>query len=74
MKVEIVSLRPYITIIHNFILESEADEIVTRGTPDLRRSEMVGKKGNGTMDDRRVSEQAWLNETDTAALGTITKR
>jgi len=74
LKVEIVSLRPYITIIHNFILDSEADEIVTRSTPDLRRSEMVGKKGNGTMDDRRVSEQAWLNETDTAALGRITNR
>merc|ERR1719228_3232344 len=74
LKVEIVSLRPYITVIHNFILDSEADEIIARSIPDLRWSEMVGKRGNGTMDDRRVSEQAWLNETDTAALATITNR
>merc|ERR1740137_359492 len=74
LKVEIVSLRPYITVIHNFILDSEAEEIITRGSPDLRRSEMVGKQGNGTMDDRRVSEQAWLNETDTPALATLTNR
>jgi len=74
LKVEIVSLKPYITIIHNFITDSETNEIIKRASPQLRRSEMVGKQGNGTADDRRVSEQAWLNETDTVALATLTNR
>jgi len=74
LKVEIVSLHPYVSLIHNFIFDSEAEEIKTTAAPKMRRSEMVGKMGNGTSDDRRVSEQAWLNETDANALNSITHR
>ena len=34
----------------------------------------MGKNGTGASDDKRVSEQAWLNETDTEALARLTAR
>ena len=74
LKVEIVSLDPYIVVIHNFIHDSEASRIIKRAAPELRRSEMVGNNINGTSDDRRTSEQTWLNETQELTLGTITRR
>ena len=74
LRLEIASIRPYIAVIHNFILDSEIQEVIRTATPRLRRSEMVGSGVNGTLDDRRVSETAWLNETDSLALGEVTKR
>ena len=74
LKLEIVSLDPYIVVIHNFILESETEAIKTKAAPSLRRSVMVGKNVNGTTNDRRVSEQAWLMESDSPALDTLTVR
>lgn len=74
LKVEVVSLQPYVVIIHGFILDTEAAEIMSKAAPQLRRSEMVGGNGTGHSDDRRVSEQAWLNETDAGALEVITRR
>ena len=74
LKVEVVSLEPYIVIIHNFIHDKEAKKIIERASPELRRSEMVGKNINGTSDDRRTSEQAWLNETDVDTLNIVTRR
>ena len=74
LQVEIVSLRPYVVIIHNFILDTEAEEIKSKAEPSLRRSAMVGKNGTGSTDDRRVSEQTWLTEEDAEPLRIITRR
>jgi len=76
LRVEVISLRPYITVTHGLLLPGEPDQIIARAAPQLRRSEMVGKMVNGTglTDDRRVSEQAWLNETDSLVLGRLTER
>ena len=74
LKVEIISLRPYVVVIHNFILDTEAEEIKAKAEPSLRRSEMVGKNGTGSTDDRRVSEQTWLTEEDSEPLRIITRR
>jgi hypothetical protein len=49
-------------------MPSESADIIKKGSPKLKRSSMIGSKGNGTMDDRRVSEQTWLTEEDTNAL------
>merc|ERR1711962_153140 len=74
LKLEVVSLRPYIVLIHQFIHNSEIREIIGTATPRLRRSEMVGNGLDGTTNDQRVSETAWLQETDTSALANITQR
>lgn len=73
-KVEIMSLRPYIAVVHEFITDGETEEIIATASPKLQRSQMVGKALNGTLDDRRVSEQTWLTEEDTEATARITRR
>ena len=45
-----------------------------KAAPNLRRSIMVGKSVNGSTNARRVSEQAWLNETELPDLDTLTNR
>jgi hypothetical protein len=45
-------------VLHEFITNSEADEIIKHSAPRLRRSEVIGKH-NDTLDDNRVSEQTW---------------
>jgi hypothetical protein len=67
-------LVPHIVIIHNFITAAEAEAIKATAAPKLRRSEMVGRSVNGSADDRRVSETAWLIEEDTVALQRLTSR
>ena len=74
LKVEIVSLSPYIVIIHDFIHDAEIKDVIKTATPLLRRSEMVGTGINGTVNDNRVSETAWLNETISLSLGIMTDR
>jgi hypothetical protein len=54
----VVSLEPRIVVLHEFITNSEADEIIKHSAPRLRRSEVIGKH-NDTLDDNRVSEQTW---------------
>lgn len=54
--------------LQDFIYPSESAEIIAKGSPKLKRSSMIGSKGNGTMDDRRTSEQTWLTETDCGSL------
>lgn len=73
-KVEIVSLRPYIAVLHEFITPSESEEIISKSIPKLKRSQMVGNRLNGTLDDRRVSEQTWLTEKDANATMRLTYR
>jgi len=73
-KVEVVNLSPYIAVVHEFITESEADAIVKRAAPDLKRSQMVGKSMNGSLDDRRVSEQTWLSEETSPEAARLTVR
>jgi len=77
LKVEVVSLEPYIIIIHNFILDREIRKVVSHAVPKLRRSVMAGqgeKQISGIQDDRRVSETAWLEEDDSPALAQLTNR
>ena len=73
---EIVSLEPYIAVMHNFITNSETEELITKAGPKLKRSFVVASKfSNSTMgDDNRVSEQTWLNEEMSDAAKRITAR
>jgi hypothetical protein len=74
LRLEVVSLLPRIVILHNFIPAADVEMIKAAAAPKLRRSEMVGKSVNGSADDRRVSETAWLIEGDTPALQRLTDR
>jgi prolyl 4-hydroxylase len=73
-KIEVVSLRPHIALLHDFITNGESDELKATAAPKLKRSQMVGNKINGTLDDRRVSETTWLHEDDSEAAERISKR
>ena len=73
-KIEVVSLRPHIVILHDFITNGETKMIIDKAAPQLKRSQMVGTKLNGTLDDRRVSEQTWLTEKSTPATARLTNR
>ena len=59
---------------HDFIMPSEAADIVAFASPNLMRSAMVGKGLNGSIDDRRVSEQTWMTEDKVEAAARLTKR
>ena len=61
---------------HNFITESEAEEIIDKSGPALKRSLMwlSKEKGTTTVDDSRVSEQMWLHEEMSIAAKRITSR
>ena len=74
LRLEVVSHLPRIVILHNFIPAADVEMIKAAAAPKLRRSEMVGKSVNGSADDRRVSETAWLIEGDTPALQRLTDR
>ena len=61
---------------HNFITNSETNELITKAGPKLKRSFMVSAKTSNSSlgDDNRVSEQTWLNEDMSAAAKRITGR
>lgn len=73
-KIEVVSLRPYIAVMHDFITDAETQAYIAEASPRLKRSQMVGKAMNGTLDDRRVSEQTWLEESESEAARRLTER
>ena len=51
-----------ISVLHDFIMESEIKEMKSIAMPILKRSSTVGKSMNGSLSDYRVSEQTWINE------------
>ena len=75
-KIEVVSLQPHIAVMHNFITNSESDELISKAGPKLRRSSIVtNNKGNSSaFDESRTSEQAWLNEEMSGAAKRVTAR
>ena len=75
-KIEIVSLKPYIAVMHNFITNSESEQLISKAGPKLRRSGIVtANKGNSSgFDESRTSEQTWLNEEMSGAAKRITAR
>ena len=51
-----------ISVLHDFIMESEIKEMKSIAMPILKRSSTVGKSMNGSLSDYRVSEQTWITE------------
>ena len=75
-KIEIVSLQPYIAVMHNFITNSETKELIAKAAPKIKRSFMVtSKTANSSYgSNERVSEQTWLNEEMSNAARRLTER
>ena len=61
---------------HNFITNSETEELISKAGPKLRRSAVVTSKNanSSTTDESRISEQTWLNEDMSKAAKRITAR
>ena len=61
---------------HNFITNSETEELISKAGPKLKRSFVItAKTSNSSMgDDSRVSEQTWLNEEMSPAAKRLTER
>jgi len=75
LKVEIVSLTPYITLTRGLLLPEEPDLITSVAGPSLRRSGTVDDKtGDEIVDDARLSEQTWIAQWDNQLLSQISKR
>ena len=55
--------------------ESEIKDMLKTATPKLRRSMTGGSRGNGTdTNDSRVSNTAWLTETQSTGAKSLTRR
>ena len=76
MKIEIVSLKPYIAVIHNFITNLEVEELISKAKKNLKRSAVAAYNKDilKEFDERRSSQQAWINEKMSGAAKNITKR
>ena len=76
MKIEIVSLKPYIAVIHNFITNWEIEESIEKAKNNLKRSAVAAYNKDilDEFDDRRSSQQAWITEEMSGAAKSITTR
>ncbi|XP_074496631.1 prolyl 4-hydroxylase subunit alpha-3 isoform X3 [Sebastes fasciatus] len=56
---EVLSLQPYVVLYHNFITDSEAEDIKMTAQPGLRRSVVAAGEKQATA-EYRISKSAWL--------------
>ncbi|XP_037835223.1 prolyl 4-hydroxylase subunit alpha-3 [Kryptolebias marmoratus] len=56
---EVLSLRPFVVLYHDFITAAEAEDIKTFAQPGLRRSVVAAGEKQATA-DYRISKSAWL--------------
>lgn len=74
-KVEIVSNDPFIAMVHDFITDSEAEDLKATAAPKLRRSTTAALNGTKSVtSNTRISEQTWLMETENQSADRLTKR
>ena len=76
LKVEIFSLSPYIAMVHEFITNSEGEDLISKASSKLKRSFVASYKHNETyeIDEKRLSEQTWIDEKISAGAKRITER
>ncbi|XP_026233621.1 prolyl 4-hydroxylase subunit alpha-3 [Anabas testudineus] len=59
LRREVLSLQPYVVLYHNFITDTEAEDIKRVAQPGLRRSVVAAGEKQATA-DYRISKSAWL--------------
>ena len=75
-KVEIISFSPYIAMVHSFISNTEGEDLISNAESKLKRSS-VGSDDHGKLhefDEKRLSEQTWLDERTSVGAKRITAR
>ncbi|XP_068601637.1 prolyl 4-hydroxylase subunit alpha-3 [Brachionichthys hirsutus] len=67
---EVLSLRPYVVLYHDFITDTEAEEIKALAQQGLRRSVVATAEKQATA-EYRISKSAWLKGSEQSAVGRL---
>ena len=63
-------------MVHNFISDSESEDLIKKAGAKLKRSSVASEKQDQTYeyDEKRLSEQAWVDEKMSLSAKHITAR
>ncbi|XP_056297945.1 LOW QUALITY PROTEIN: prolyl 4-hydroxylase subunit alpha-3 [Pseudoliparis swirei] len=67
---EVLSLQPYVVLYHNFITDTEAEDIKRTSHPGLKRSVVAAGEKQATA-DYRISKSAWLKGSAHSTVGKL---
>ncbi|XP_034720055.1 prolyl 4-hydroxylase subunit alpha-3 isoform X2 [Etheostoma cragini] len=70
---EVLSLRPYVVLYHNFITDTEAEDIKRTAQPGLKRSVVADGEKQATA-EYRISKSAWLKGSAHSIVGKLDQR
>ncbi|XP_031590793.2 prolyl 4-hydroxylase subunit alpha-3 isoform X1 [Oreochromis aureus] len=70
---ELVSLQPYVVLYHDFVTDTEAEDIKSLAHPGLRRSVVAAGEKQATA-DYRISKSAWLKGSAQSIVGKLDQR
>ncbi|XP_049431667.1 prolyl 4-hydroxylase subunit alpha-3 isoform X1 [Epinephelus fuscoguttatus] len=70
---EVLSLRPYVVLYHNFITDTEVEDIKRVAQPGLRRSVVAAGEKQATA-EYRISKSAWLKGSAHSTVGKMDQR
>ncbi|KAI4814904.1 prolyl 4-hydroxylase subunit alpha-3 isoform X1 [Pseudochaenichthys georgianus] len=70
---EVLSLQPYVVLYHNFITDTEAEDIKTTAHAGLRRSVVAAGEKQATA-EYRISKSAWLKDSAHSTVGKLDQK
>ncbi|XP_054650244.1 prolyl 4-hydroxylase subunit alpha-3 isoform X2 [Dunckerocampus dactyliophorus] len=70
---EVLSLRPYVVLYHDFITDAESEDIKKLAQQGLRRSVVAAGETQATA-DYRISKSAWLKGSAHSMVGKLDRR
>nr|XP_046245497.1 prolyl 4-hydroxylase subunit alpha-3 isoform X2 [Scatophagus argus] len=70
---EVLSLEPYVVLYHNFITDTEAEEIKGLAQLGLRRSVVATGEKQATA-EYRISKSAWLSDSAQSTVGKLDQK
>ncbi|XP_041851635.1 prolyl 4-hydroxylase subunit alpha-3 isoform X2 [Melanotaenia boesemani] len=70
---EVLNLQPYVVLYHDFITDTEAEDIKNLAQPGLRRSVVAAGEKQATA-DYRISKSAWLKGSACCIVGRLDQR
>ncbi|XP_038549486.1 prolyl 4-hydroxylase subunit alpha-3 isoform X2 [Micropterus salmoides] len=70
---EVLSLQPYVVLYHNFITDTEAEDIKGLAESGLRRSVVAAGEKQATA-DYRISKSAWLKGSAQSTVGKLEQK
>ncbi|KAG7239918.1 hypothetical protein INR49_028160, partial [Caranx melampygus] len=70
---EVLSLQPYVVLYHDFITDTEAEDVKRLAQPGLFRSVVASGEKQATA-DYRISKSAWLKDSAHSVVGKLDRR